>query len=605
MSKLGALASKLSTARIALTLLLLPIACMTSHAPHVAPNGTLGLSNRNGVEPKDAGPFRVMYASPIGELHGPSEITVLFSKPMRPLGLAGAETPFPAKIDPPVIGTWQWVGTRAASFVPARPNGEPGGSYRLPGATKYSVTIPRGTAALDGELLKDDYTFAFSTEHPAIVSTDPWNEADDLEPDASWAIRFNQPITDAEIARAAHLVGGASEIGFDVKRDAADDLKEARIVPKAHLPLDTNFKLTFDASMTSADGPIPMGEPAIYSFSTYGPLRVETISCNDTFSPHGKCDPSSGIAVSFTNAVKMKDVKKAITADGVKLAWPSYYPDDEDVKSVSLGGAFRAAGTYTIRVSQPLKDSHGQALESPATQTLHFDDHWPLARIGMNDGLLEAKSTRRDPIVASVNADDLEIAAAKLGEDDILAIEDASGPVSFGVVSGLPGAKVKNAQKGATNAVVRERVALADVLGGAQANGAFAIGIRYTGPRGKNKVENHSIGQVTDLAITAKISRPGTLVRVTHLSDASAVAGANVKIRRPGEPGVSVKTDTQGFATFSASDFKPVFRDDKAVIFASTDADSCFKAVNDNIESSEFSSEEDGEIGLVFTDRGI
>ena len=80
---------------VPLLLALIVLACSQGlRPPDVAPSGTLDLTE---LDPDDVdhGPLRVVYASPKGALRGPSEITVLFSKPMRALELAGSEAPFP------------------------------------------------------------------------------------------------------------------------------------------------------------------------------------------------------------------------------------------------------------------------------------------------------------------------------------------------------------------------------------------------------------------------------------------------------------------------------------------------------------------------------
>jgi uncharacterized protein YfaS (alpha-2-macroglobulin family) len=156
-----------------------------------------------------------------------------------------------------------------------------------------------------------------------------------------------------------------------------------------------------------------------------------------------------------------------------------------------------------------------------------------------------------------------------------------------------------------TNTVVRTKVPVSDVLGGPAERGPFAIGIRYDSGRTMGIDEGHSIAQVTDLAITAKVSRAGTLVWVTKLSDASVVADAEVKIRRKGEPGVVKKTDGQGFVSFSPTEYHPAFQEDKAIVFVTSGNDKAFKRLGDSVQNWDFSSAEDAAFGMMFTDRGI
>lgn len=591
----------------ALALVVLAVSCVTGiRAPKATPNGTLSLKNGDGSNP-DAGPLAVVFASPVGELRGPSEITVLFNKPMRALELAGGEAPFPGVIEPPVEGAWHWVGTRAASFIPARPKdaeGPGGGSFRLLAATKYKVTIPKGTKSVDGDALAEEYAFEFSTERPEVAATRPWNNDSKLVPDAEIQVRFTQPVDDAEILRAAQLTAGSASVPFEVKRSDPKNRREATLVPKAKLPLDTSVSLAFDASLKGVEGELPMGKSASYNYRTYGPLEVSGVRCNDYGTPHGRCDPTSAITVSFTNEVKFKDAKRAITIPGLKLVWPSYYDDDDLVSSVSIGAKFRAAQSYSVHVAPPLVDEFGQALASSADASVAFDDFWPIAHVGMSEGVFEAKTGKKEPTVSGINADDLRIVTVALSQDDVLAM-NAEGSVTYAALSKRPGAREAAGTKGKKNTLVRDKLSVSEVLGGDERRGAFAVAITYGTGRGAEMTEENAIAQITDLAITAKVSKAGTLVWVTHLADASVVAGAKVEIRRPGEKTIETTTDAEGFATFDKGDFVPRFENEKAIVFVSTADDTCFKVLGDEVENWDFSSHDDELFGLMFTDRGI
>ena len=601
-------------ARVPLTLalLILVLSCVSGPtAPHVAPNGTLSL---NGLEESDSekGPLRVVYASPTGELHGPSEITILFNKPMRALELAGNEAMVPARVEPPVKGEWQWVGTRAATFIPARPDSaktpdaDGGGSFKLLGATNYRITVPKGTRSLDGDSLADDYVFTFATPRPQVVSSSPYDRDDHLEAGSAFELYFNQPVRDEEVARAVSLTAGDKPVPFTVERQEAENPKRVRLVPKAPLPLDAAVALSVSESLKGEEGPLPMGKAARFGFKTYGPLVVSSLTCSSTEGPHNECDPEGGLTLTFSNPVPFKAAKRAITVEpAVKLHWAGYYADDQEVSTVYLSGSFKAAQTYTVRVNGPLADAYKQPLTKPFSGTVKLDDYWPVAQIGMTNGVFEAGTSKKDPTIASVNADDLELVTAKLGEAEILAFENDKGGTGFDALAAVSGAKKKTMPKGMKNVTTRTRVAVADVLGAADARGPFAVGIRYAAGRSNMPTEQKSIAVVTDLAVTAKVSRAGSFFWVTRLSDAKPVANAEVKIRRPDEAGVTVTTDADGFATFTAAQFTPHFDEETAIAFVRSGADMTFKHLGDNVENWDFSSAEDAAFGMVFSDRGI
>jgi hypothetical protein len=110
------------------------IACVPGERPPKAPiRGTLAL----GPDGKRAAPeesFRVVFAAPQGAVQPVAELSIVFSKPVHALDVAGAPVP-PIVIAPPIAGKWLWVGGRALRFVPE--------TTRLPGASSYSVEVPR------------------------------------------------------------------------------------------------------------------------------------------------------------------------------------------------------------------------------------------------------------------------------------------------------------------------------------------------------------------------------------------------------------------------------------------------------------------------------
>jgi len=268
-------------------------------------------------------------------------------------------------------------------------------------------------------------------------------------------------------------------------------------------------------------------------------------------------------------------------------------------ESIDVGGRYLPGKVSTLTVRTPLVDVYGQTLAAPFTKRLEFGDVPALARIGVTDGVLEA-SAKRQVNVGHINVADLEVGTMKLGEEDILAIEGAG--VAFDTLVKRPGLSKKKIKQGRKNVVEQHVISLDDVLG-AKVKAPFLITQQYTS--GTAAAVDRSVVQLTDLALSAKVSRLGTIVYVTKLGSAQPVKGADVRIRRPTGKTVSKKTDDQGLATFSATDFTPNFADEKAFVFVSTDDDFAYKAVSDNVENWEFDPGEDGFVGLVFDDRGI
>ena len=118
---------------------------------------------------------------------------------MRALELAGQEAPPPVVLKPEVPGRWDWVGTTGVQFIargapPARDGDHRGGPRRHAGARRRTHGQALRLQLLDG-----------APAPRSATGTPGANDA--LEPGAKLELRFNQPVDEAEVARAVDLHG--------------------------------------------------------------------------------------------------------------------------------------------------------------------------------------------------------------------------------------------------------------------------------------------------------------------------------------------------------------------------------------------------------------
>ena len=578
-------------------------------APSVTPNSTLALGQLSTGHISDQ-PFGVVFGSPRGETSDASEVTLVFNRPMRALDLAGDEATAPAKITPEVPGAWRWIGTHGLYFAP---------EGHLPRASTFVVTVPAGTRALDGSTLSAPFELKFSTQRPQLVSTTPWNGSTGLVPATRFALQFNQPIADNEIRRAVKLASGSDKgaaIPFDVKRPDKDNPKLAEIVPARPLPLASKISLSVDESLRGVEGPLTADKSAFYQYETYGPLRISETYCpRDT--PKGKCAPRNSVSIGFSNPVAYADAKKAITVTpALPLQWWEGAGDDYQTSRIRLDGQFRPAGTYTVRISGNLRDKYGQVLGRDEVIRLDFDDLWPQAEIGVRGTYFEPTTTR-DIAVASVNVANMDLLTVKL-EDEGLRLLSSERRPSFDQMAKLPGAKLSRVHPAAApNLTAKQLVRPADVLGGNAKRGPMAVGVRFTsrpGTREARPMDTFEVVQVTDLGISAKLSRFGSLVWVNRLSDGKPVEGAEVRIRAPGGAPANdhvVRTDANGMALVDGSKLY-VGRSSwqSPLVIVKHGEDWAYRSASDVLHGWRYGVNTDlyGELspyGMVFTERGV
>ncbi|MBK9259635.1 MAG: Ig-like domain-containing protein [Polyangiaceae bacterium] len=594
---------------LAISALALGFACLPGNRPpDVAPRGTLAPGAGEGSAAPDSGAFAVVFASPRGQTVDPSEISIVWNRPMRPLELAGAESPAPVKMTPAVPGRWSWVGTSAVTFVPEK---------HLPRATSFVVEVPAGTKALDGSVLEKPFTFRFSTVRPAVTSIEPYEGTDDLRPDAKFTLRINQPVGLRELEKAITLTAGESKVGVNVSKPDAGNDQLFDIRPRSPLPLGAAITLEVK-DLQGQEGSLRSEKAQQYSFSTYGPLAVKEVSC-DYGTPHRQCAPDGGVSVTFTTRVKMGDLKRVLKFEpNIKVAFPSWMDDDDAVRGTTVYGAFPAGKKLKLSIAGSLKDEHGQTLGADVRRDLAFDDLWPKADIGLRGSVFESVARREIPIDA-VNANDLELVVAPLTASDAIALQDDKYDPGhfprFERIASLPKAKItKLPPNAAKNATSRFSVKLDDVLGGKDVRGTVALGIRYTGWPGSDHARaltSTAVAKVTDLAISGKLSTRGSLLWISRLSNAEPLAGAEVTIERPDNAPVGpFRTDASGFVTLPSNVFTPnMSGTERGVVVVRHGNDWTYKHLEDTLDGWRFDARvdtsEDRPFGLVFTDRGI
>ncbi len=355
--------TRLRLAPLALAISVLAAACLQgARAPEVAPRGTLAPGGGTDGLGRPEGPFAVVFASPKGPTLDPSEVTVVWNRPMRPLEVAGQETKPPVVLRPEVPGHWIWVGTTGVTFTPAG---------HLPQATEFTVEVPAGTRALDGSVLAKPFVRTFSTARPRLLGAEPTaGPSDGVEPGSRFDLRFNQPVGETEAGQALHLLvsgkTGTVPVEFTVSRpDPRNDL--LRLAPKAPLPLDSGVSIEVDPSLRGKEGPLTAGTRGAFAFRTYGPLVVKSLDCNRD-GPRGQCAATGGFSIELSSAVKLADLKKALHIEpAVKLQWPSWERDENEIRSLSVWARFAPGRTYRVSLAG-VRDEHGQALSAPFAQ---------------------------------------------------------------------------------------------------------------------------------------------------------------------------------------------------------------------------------------------
>src|SRR3954462_15524076 len=210
-------------------------------------SASIAASQSQGPTPS---PLSVVNAGPAGEvasIEEASEVRIVFSEPMVPLGrIPDRLRPSFFKISPAVNGTFRWSGSTILIFTPAK---------RLPLATTYDVTIDTTAAAVNARRLARPYTFTFTTPTARLLQTNWYRPAGRFDAAPIVTLRFNQPVRPEDVA--AHVTARFQAHSFSPPAMSADVLQRVGAIDPASLDR-FEARLRSATSAAAATGPVAL-----------------------------------------------------------------------------------------------------------------------------------------------------------------------------------------------------------------------------------------------------------------------------------------------------------------------------------------------------------
>ena len=312
-----------------------------------------------------SGPLQVLRFAPEGEIPIAPFVSITFNQPMVALGTLAdlAAGGVPVQIDPPLTGTWRWLGTKTLTF-----------EYdsklidRLPKATQYTVTVPAGTKSVSGGLLAEAVTWTFRTPAPKLVEMYPQNIPQPLQPLMFAA--FDQRIDPAAVLETMQVFAGNTrfELALASQSEIEKDEQVSRSVKNAQdgrwlvfkatrpFPADSSVSITIGPGTPSAEGPLVTTSAQSFGFSTYAPLRVVDQGC---YYGSGTCSPLTPFSIRFNNPLEPRDFAEEMVSVSPEIPGMTVnlYGD-----SIVISGETKGQTTYTVTLSAKLKDVFGQTL---------------------------------------------------------------------------------------------------------------------------------------------------------------------------------------------------------------------------------------------------
>ncbi len=492
-----------------------------------------------------AGPLTVERHAPEGPVDIAPHLTMTFSQPMVPITSMDdlAKEKLPVGLVPQPLGKWRWLGTKTLMFQPEK---------RFPMATEYAVEIPAGTKAMNGQSLAKATQWTFATPPLTLKRSSPSSSQEPREP--LLFVEFDQEIDPKAVLGSVELADGRGTVPIrlaepdeiesnDSVRRLSRQAEKGRWIsfrPIAKLPTATAFTVRIKAGAPSAEGPRRTTKDQAYSFSTFGPLRVDHAEC----SYGAACPPLTPWHVSFSNSIDLKTFDKKLVSVVPELPGMKV---EVHGQSMTISGRSKGRTKYAVTIAGAIGDIHEQKMGADAKLAFDVGSAEPAMFGAEGDMVVLDPAAPKTYTVYSINEPGLHARVFSVAPEDwqkyVSYTQEWERPRKLKPPGRLVADKVL-APKKAPDELVATPIDLAPGLNGGYGQLLVVVEPTRTPPKGWQRTELDVWVQSTDLGVNAYVESDQLTGWVTRLVDGAPIDGVQLSLLDAS----SATTDKDGLA---------------------------------------------------------
>jgi len=461
--------------------------------------------------------------SPTGEVEGKIHLTIGFSRPMVARDQVDKVVAAPpVSLSPELAGEAKWTDDKTLVVWP---------KADLPVSTRFVVTVPKGTKALDGNELGEAFSFEFSTER-LTASLDVLGSAERATRDQLIRLSFNQDVPLAQVIEHCHFAAGGKQVPVKNGPDSpAGPARSYTIAPSAELALNTAWTVSCEAGLSGSAGNLGLEKVVDQAFHTYGPLAFVKLDPNgDDIVP----DEGLRLSIVFTNPLKPPYQMK------MKPAVPGFpqqcHALDDASPGLSCAAKLDPQTNYTLTIDASQGDVFDQKLDKPQTVAFHTTDSKPT--VSMESGYFIAELKRPVLPVWTRNVKELQVTAVQITQANFHQLRPLLDwwdpkPADFSK-SKLSPLKKKLSVASTKNKWSQHPLGAAELFGGVSGPGMFYLEIGSTEVASSPFTDggrDKALVNFTDIGVVSKLSGSRGLVWATQLSTGKPLPGATVTVR--------------------------------------------------------------------------
>ncbi len=443
------------------------------------------------------GGVRILAALPDRDVDDADRFSLLFDEPLVNPSVVGQppeRTIF--RIEPSPDGGWVWASPDRLEYRLSRP---------LPPGRVFQVRPAADFTAATGHRLVGDREFRFQTRPLRVLET--FIKSADREK-VTVRVRFNQPVSPTDLLHHLQVRDDGSGDSLEplcLVREPADEL-----ILHVNRPHSDRLRLAIDKDLAGAGAELPLGSSYVTTLKPAKQFRLDRAGVSE----YSAFDKEINVWLSFSRRLKPGQL-----VEGLSITPPVNDPHWELLdERLVVTAAFVPGNRYQITIAAGLLSADGEVLHENTTASVDIRDRWSGLRFPYAQGflhpsgnlLLDLEATNVSGIVLDVR----EVLPANL-------------------VHALQGHEVE-----ATARVAAERTVPLDLRRNEIRKLTVDLQKLLVVPRGFYRVSAADVDHrwrtteaticVSDLALTAKEGRDGSVAWVTRLSTAEPVSGCRV-----------------------------------------------------------------------------
>jgi alpha-2-macroglobulin len=377
-----------------------------------AQNG-LALASQPALTYQSPGELELVEFQPANnarDVNSSAAVVATFNQPVVPLSAEERAAPPAFSIQPDIAGRGEWINTSTYVFYP-----EPA----LPGGVDYTVAINPNLTATTGAALQQPFLWRFRTVSPRLEYFNP-PENTEIGLEDSFEMVFNQPMDTASVEELFNLMDARGNTVSGIFEWSQQNRRFV-FTPDAPLTRASVYTLHLPAD-TQALGGAGLGTAVSARYTTFRQLAVTGMNPK-AGEPIWSYSGYGSFSLNFNAELESEDIAKHFSIDPpvgeltVRL--------DHTGKTVWINGIMPLSTTYTLTISEDLRDKWGRSMGEDANLTFFTDAAQPNLNVPLlttyYPRLLFALPEDVTLLAEATNLSRLDISAAAIDPQEALA----------------------------------------------------------------------------------------------------------------------------------------------------------------------------------------